>query len=215
MPKYTEMAPDEIHVARFNPNKRIDRQRLTGLLLSIREHGILEPLALAHDLTLADGHRRLAAAKLLKLESVPVAIYHEKQMDAAALWVILNSETLNLTPAQWLAAVEAGLPLETPGFPETYKRRIQELERLVGREAIVRLVEQGRSPMILDAAERIARYCDRRGDEEFLKNALSWLVDFGNSFSVKAAMSEEIPADVLTEAIINGQELTRMWDIAR
>src|SRR5689334_13674675 len=133
MPEYREMAPDEIKVAHFNPAKRVERGRLTGLLLSIREHGILHPLVLAHDGVLADGHRRLACAKLLKLPCVPVNIHHELPLDAPALWVVLNSDTQALTPAQWLAAVDAGLPMTTPGFPEPLKRRIEQLEEIVGK----------------------------------------------------------------------------------
>jgi hypothetical protein len=215
MPKYTEMPPGEIKVARFNPARRIDRNSLTGLLLSIRQHGILEPLAIASDLTLADGHRRLAAAKLLDLPNVPVAIYKETALSAPSLWVVLNSETMNLTPAQWLAAVDAGLPLDTPGFPDPLKRRIEQLVTLIGKEGMSRLVEQGRSPLIIDSAIRIANYCGRRADDGFFKSAVLWLVEVGNAFSVKAAIGEGIPADLLEEAVSQGHELMRVWDIAR
>lgn len=215
MPTYQEMPTQEVRTSRFNPVRRIDHMRLTGLLLSVREHGILEPLALAHDLVLADGHRRHEVAKMLALPMVPVAIYHEVPLDAPALWVTLNSDTLSLSPSQWLAAVEAGLPLDTPGFPETLKSRINQITELLGKEGVTRLVEQNRSPMLLDAAQRVSRYCQRRGDEAFLKKTVHWMIGNGSAFGVRAAMAEEIPADLLSEAIENDEAIRRVWDIAR
>ena len=43
-----------------------------ALVVSIRELGIQEPLTLSEDNFLLSGHRRLEAAKYLKLEVVPI-----------------------------------------------------------------------------------------------------------------------------------------------
>lgn len=213
MPEYLNMPTAQIKTAKFNPHKRIEPSRLTGLLLSIRQHGILEPLVLAHDFTLADGHRRLACAKLLNMETVPCAHYKETPLEAPALWVVLNSDTLNLTPAQWLAAVEAGLSIDTPGFPDTLKRRILLLIELMGAEIIVKLVEENRSPHIVDVAERIARYCDRRGDKTFMRLTFIWLLGSGSAFAVRHAIDEEIDTELLIEAIEQDRELSRVWSV--
>lgn len=215
MPEYLNMAPSEIKVAHFNPAKRIKRETLTGLLLSIQKHGILEPLALAYDYVLADGHRRLECARLLDLKEVPVALYSDNTLNAETLWVVLNSETMNLTPTQWLAAIVAGLPLETPGFPERLKSRVKQLIEIVGQEGLERLVDEGRSPYVIDSAQRILTYCNRRGDEELFKKSVIWLSGVGNAWAVRAAMQEQIPADVLIEAIEEGAELRRAWEVAR
>ena len=50
----------------------LENQDDAGLLLSIKAKGILEPLVLSTDGFLLSGHRRFAAAKLLRLETVPV-----------------------------------------------------------------------------------------------------------------------------------------------
>ena len=44
------------------------------LVESIREHGVLTPLRITRDYVLEDGHRRLAAARHLGLETVPVTV---------------------------------------------------------------------------------------------------------------------------------------------
>lgn len=224
MPQFTTLPVSEITVADFNPARRVNRTQLSGLLLSIQKHGILEPLALTKGKVLADGHRRFACAKLLDMEEVPVAIHIESNLDAPSLWVVLNADSMNLTPAQWLDAVVHGLPLDTAGFPESMKRRILRLKMLLGMESLEELVEGGRSPTILDTAERIAKYCGRGSgrsvnvkveDEDFLKKTLLWLILIGNSFSARNAIEEEIPVDILEEAIEEGKELRKIWDVGR
>lgn len=48
-----------------------------ALVESIREHGILEPLAVSADGYILSGHRRHAAAQCLDLERIPVRIRHD------------------------------------------------------------------------------------------------------------------------------------------
>lgn len=215
MPQFTTLGVEEVIIANFNPARRVNRSSLTGLLVSIQHHGILEPLALTWNKVLADGHRRLACAKLLDMKEVPVAIHNELMLDAPALWVVLNAESMSLTPTQWLDAVSHGLPLSTPGFPESLRKRIEKIKSLLGDDSIRDLVEAGRSPNIIDTAERVMRYCDRRDDNEFLRQTLLWLILVGNSFSVRAALAEEIPSDLLEEAITRGSPLHRIWDVER
>lgn len=213
MPQFTNINIENIIVAEFNPARRVGRNQLSGLLLSIQKHGILEPLVLTRDYILADGHRRYACAKLLDMDVVPVAIHDQSSLDAPSLWVVLNADTMNLTPSQWLDAVVHGLPLDTVGFPESMRRRILRLRALLGRDTLEELVEQGRSPTILDTAERVVKYLGKRNDEEFLKKTLLWLLLIGNSFSARNAIDEEIPGDILEEAIEEGKLLQKIWDI--
>jgi ParB-like chromosome segregation protein Spo0J len=215
MPQYKYIPVVDVHTSHFNPARRTDRASLTGLLLSIREHGILTPLSLTRLYILADGHRRLAVAKILKLETVPVAVYDEYALDEHQLWVLLNGDTLNLSAAQWLAAVHAGLPLDTPGFPDRIRDRIARLQKLVSRTELDLLVEEGRSPMILDAAERVCRYLGEKNGDEFLKLTLHWLIVTGNAWSIRGALQDEVPPDLLKEAITTNTNIGRVWDMVR
>lgn len=89
-------------------NIRDDLGDLTEMALSIREHGILQPLTatedLEHDgnLLLLAGHRRLAAACLARLDSVPVIIRHGLDDPAEHLVVMLveNTHRRDLNPVE-------------------------------------------------------------------------------------------------------------------
>ncbi|WP_447643189.1 ParB/RepB/Spo0J family partition protein [Nocardioides zeae] len=90
-----------------NPaNIRDDLGDLTEMASSIREHGVLQPLTATEthgeQLLLLAGHRRLAAAQLVGLASVPVIIRHHIADEAEQTIVMLveNVQRRDLSPVE-------------------------------------------------------------------------------------------------------------------
>lgn len=90
-----------------NPaNIRDDLGDLTEMASSIREHGVLQPLTATEtagdQLLLLAGHRRLAAAQLVGLTSVPVIIRHHIADEAEQTIVMLveNVQRRDLSPVE-------------------------------------------------------------------------------------------------------------------
>lgn len=89
-------------------NIRDDLGDLTEMAHAIAEHGILQPLTVtedpAHDgqLLILAGHRRLAAARLAKLDVVPVIIRHGLHREDEQLVVMLveNTQRRDLNPVE-------------------------------------------------------------------------------------------------------------------
>lgn len=81
---------------------------LTELALSIVEHGILQPLTATEDLDhdgmllLLAGHRRLAAACLARLDSVPVIIRHgvDDLDEQLVVMLVENTQRRDLNPIE-------------------------------------------------------------------------------------------------------------------
>jgi ParB family transcriptional regulator, chromosome partitioning protein len=100
----------EAPVARVIPNPRqprlqMDETELEGLANSIREHGILQPLLVSFDpssdqYVLIAGERRLRAARLAGLETVPVVIRPASEQQRLELALIENIQRANLTPLE-------------------------------------------------------------------------------------------------------------------
>lgn len=87
-------------------NIREDLGDLTEMAASIREHGILQPLTATETsdgrLLLLAGHRRLAAARLVGLPSVPVVVRSgvTKADDQIVLMLVENTQRRNLNPIE-------------------------------------------------------------------------------------------------------------------
>ena len=75
--KRTEMEVAKLKVAPWNPRGKITPESVADLVKSIESLGVIQPLVAMLDkdsnATLIAGHRRLVAAKLAGLESVPCA----------------------------------------------------------------------------------------------------------------------------------------------
>ena len=83
----------------------MDDAKLEELSNSIREHGIIQPLILTkepdqEDYVLIAGERRLRAAKLAGLESVPAIVRQVSDQERLELALIENIQRENLTPLE-------------------------------------------------------------------------------------------------------------------
>ena len=87
------------------PREIMDEDNLNDLANSIREHGILQPLIVTRE-PMSDAHvliageRRLRAAKLAGLESVPVIIRSASEQERLELALIENVQRADLSPLE-------------------------------------------------------------------------------------------------------------------
>lgn len=98
-----------IELLRAHPaNIRDDLGDLTEMALSIKEHGILQPLTATEDpghpgkLLLLAGHRRLGGATLAGLKALPVVIRHgvANEDDQLVLMLVENTHRRDLNPVE-------------------------------------------------------------------------------------------------------------------
>ncbi len=87
------------------PRHTIQPDELQDLVSSIREHGILQPLIVSQDAqseqyTLIAGERRLRAAQLAGLDSVPVILRQVTAQQMLELALIENVQRADLTPLE-------------------------------------------------------------------------------------------------------------------
>jgi len=87
------------------PRMEMDNEKLEELASSIREHGILQPLILTKEsnqdfYTLIAGERRLRAAKIAGLESVPAIVRQASEQERLELALIENIQRENLSPLE-------------------------------------------------------------------------------------------------------------------
>lgn len=77
----------------FQPRKSVDQDRLEELALSIREHGVLQPILVtqaAEGYRLIAGERRLRAAQMAGLERIP-ALVRTADEGAQLAWALIEN----------------------------------------------------------------------------------------------------------------------------
>lgn len=104
-----EVPVESIRPNPYQPRKTFDKEKLKELSESIKKHGIIQPLIVCKkglNYELVAGERRLRAAKLAKLQKVPVLVreFDEKQMRELSL--VENIQRHDLNPLEEAKAIQ-------------------------------------------------------------------------------------------------------------
>lgn len=97
------VALDAIRPNPYQPRRHFAEDDLAELTASIRTHGLIQPLVVAPDgdgFCLIAGERRLRAARLAGLDTVPVVIRSAEPREMLALAIIENVQRANLDPLE-------------------------------------------------------------------------------------------------------------------
>lgn len=109
----TTVSPQSLVANRFQPRKEFDEEALRELADSIRENGIIQPLAVRKnpdidgEFEIIAGERRWRAAILAGLEEVPVIILDFNDQEASQAALIENIQRKNLNPIEEAEAFQA------------------------------------------------------------------------------------------------------------
>lgn len=126
--------PDQLDIDLIAPNPEQPRtnfepEKLRELSDSIREHGIIQPLVVSRDedggYRLIAGERRLQAARLAGLETVPVVIREAADHELLELALIENIQRADLNPVEEAMAYRR--------LVEEYGLTQEEVARRVGK----------------------------------------------------------------------------------
>ena len=96
-----ELPLERIEKSPNQPRKRFDDYELALLAASIKENGLLQPISVRREgngFVLIAGERRLRAAKIAGLKTLPAIIYEKNENDAAVLTLLENLQRSDLSP---------------------------------------------------------------------------------------------------------------------
>ena len=171
------------------PDGRFRRIRcdesLAALAESIREHGIIEPLIVRRvlgvggeaEFTLVAGERRLRAAEMAGLTTVPVVSVEAGEVDAAILAIIENLHREDLSMFEEAASIQSLISL-TGMTQEACAKKLSVSQSYVANKLrLLRLSESEQEKIEENGlTERHARALLRLEDEEEREEVLSIII---------------------------------------
>jgi ParB family chromosome partitioning protein len=128
-----EVALNNIQTNPLQPRSNFNQDQLNDLAASIKEHGIIQPLIVTRGdnpdgFTLIAGERRLQAAKLAKLETIPVIIREATEQDFLLLALIENVQRADLSPLETAEAFKH--------LAEEFKLTQEQIAEKVGKSRV-------------------------------------------------------------------------------
>lgn len=171
------------------PDGRFRRIRcdesLAALAESIREHGIIEPLIVRRvlgiggeaEFTLVAGERRLRAAEMAGLTTVPVVSVEAGELDAAILAIIENLHREDLSMFEEAASIQSLISL-TGMTQEACAKKLSVSQSYVANKLRLLRLSDGEQEKIEEngLTERHARALLRLEDEEEREEVLSIII---------------------------------------
>ncbi len=128
-----EIEIDKIHPFAGHPFKVIDDEKMQDLIDSIQENGVLTPVLIRPDnhdgYEMISGHRRMHAAQLAGLVTIPAIVREMTDDDAVIAMVDANIQREELLPSEKAFA---------------YKMKLEAMKRQAGRPSKIILVKMTR-----------------------------------------------------------------------
>lgn len=123
------MPVEKIAANPYQPRKNFDRDKLESLANSIRRNGILQPVVVRRSgegYELVMGERRLQAARLGGVPTVPVVVKEVTEVDSLRLALVENLQREDLNPIEVAQAYEK--------LVESFGLSLAELAEFVGKD---------------------------------------------------------------------------------
>jgi ParB family transcriptional regulator, chromosome partitioning protein len=126
------IALDRIVTSASQPRRYFDPEKLEQLTLSVKEHGILEPLLVRslsdNKYELVAGERRYRAATAAGLTEVPVVIKELTDSEALQLALIENLQREDLNPVEETEGILQLLSLQLNSTPEEVRQLLYQMK---------------------------------------------------------------------------------------
>jgi len=219
-------------------NPRKDLGDLKELTESIKAQGVLQNLTIVRTEPVSDfggytvvvGHRRLAAAKLAGVESLPCVVADIDYKTQIAIMLTENIQRSALTLIEEAEGLQMMLDLgdsvrdisEKTGLSETTVRRRVKIVNEFGREALVRV--QGR-PIKLEDYEKLYRIADEGMRAEVFEKIGTHDFDWAYAGAINKQERSELRAQMLgllsgfAQEVPYGEmqkmNIVKRWDIYR
>ena len=183
-PQLIFVSPDMISPCPYQTRLTYRREDMENLIASIKENGILQPITAtktADGYQLISGHRRLYAAKMLGLETVPLIVMSKTDEEIAVLCAVENihREDLNffeqasaiklLIDSMGLTQQQAGQKLSLSQSAVANKLRILSIDGQLQRT----IIKHGLTERHARAICRLPKEKQHKATEYIAKHALN------------------------------------------
>ena len=201
---YNQCKIEDIKPSSFNPPIRTTKG-IKSLKNNIATNGLLQPILVDKNMTIIDGHRRLACLHELGATDIPIIQINEN-IKHDDLFIATCSDTMTLNGNQHLWRYMEGMQV-----PKNHLKRIVNIEKWLGitraHGLFRRLIEDGKSAGTYEYVLSLYRDYTGRTSKREMAKLVYYMLNTDAPTHVKAAILNFIPIEILKECIDNGSRI--------
>lgn len=201
--KVHQIALTSLQPAKYNPKRRVDPKGLRPLVASLEKLGLLYPVLITSGMEVIDGHRRIAAAKVLGWKEIDALV---KDVSRDAVYSAVNE-----TQKRFSGNDLIGIFLTDPdAVSERTRKKLDAAVQHAGRSTLLKLYQNGHSIWGYYGLAQAARLV---GDESgaMIRKILGWTVGKMSPAQLGGAIDQGLTAPVLLECIEKDKPLAVKW----
>lgn len=176
-----DISIDDIIIGHGRFRSQFDTESMNTLADSIRQHGIIEPLIVRYEnglYYLIAGERRLRAAELVGLKSVPCISVAATQIESTVITIIENLHREDLNMFEEAAAIRSLIELGSMTQEMCAKRLSVSQSYIANKLRLLRLSEDEKEAIVrCQLTERHARALLRISSESERREILSIIIE--------------------------------------
>ena len=218
--KYKVCALNELISSPYNPPQRTNKG-MTALVTNILENGLLQPIVVANEMTIIDGHRRkqamqyIAQAKGIKESEMPVSVIQHNSSSEEMydkLFVSSNKDTMLLNGHQYLWRY-----MNKASIPKKHLSRIKCLEKWLGKKYATgmfrRILDNGHSANTYQMCIGIYRTYTDETSKAHMRQLAYYLLNVSNCYRVKSSIANYIPVETLVKCVKDRKPIITLFSV--
>jgi hypothetical protein len=208
--EYNQCNIADIKPSNFNPPIRTTKG-IKGLKDNIATNGLLQPILVDKNMTVIDGHRRLACLLELGMTDVPIIQINEN-IKHDDLFLATCEDTMPLNGHQHLWRYMEGMQV-----PAGHLKRIKHVEDWLGfsraHGLFRRLIKDGKSAGTFEYVMSLYRAYTGRTSKREMAKLVYYMLNIDAPTHVKAAIHNFAPVDVLKECVDNSNRIVHEFSV--
>ncbi len=193
---------DDIIPNRFQPRQVFDEKALKELAVSIKEHGVIQPIIvrnIGNKYEIIAGERRYKASAMAGLTTIPAIIRNLDDKESSKVALLENLQRKNLNPIEEAKTYQKILELDQMTQEELAKTMGKSQSAVANKLRLLSLTDEVQDALLKEQiSERHARTLLNAKDVDTQKKLLKEVID--NKLTVRELEEKINPKDKITES---------------
>ena len=193
---------DDIIPNRFQPRQVFDEKALKELAVSIKEHGVIQPIIvrnIGNKYEIIAGERRYKASAMAGLTTIPDIIRNLDDKESSKVALLENLQRKNLNPIEEAKTYQKILELDQMTQEELAKTMGKSQSAVANKLRLLSLTDEVQDALLKEQiSERHARALLNAKDADTQKKLLKEVID--NKLTVRELEEKINPKDKITES---------------